>query len=126
MSDIENAVMAALDRYFVGLNSRDSAAMRAEFHFPHYRFSGAGVQIYETAEDYGIEIFNNRSDTDGWHHTDWDYRRVIQGDENKVHLDVQFTRYREDGSVLGTYKSLWIVSKMDGKWGVQTRSSYAA
>ena len=36
---------------------------------------------------------------------------MIQGDENKVHLDVQFTRYREDGSVLGTYKSLWIVSK---------------
>lgn len=51
---------------------------------------------------------------------------MIQGDENKVHLDVQFTRYREDGSVLGTYKSLWIVSKMDGKWGVQARSSYAA
>jgi hypothetical protein len=42
-----------------------------------------------------------------------------------VHFDVQFTRYRADDSVLGQYKSLWIVTKRSDKWGVMARSSYA-
>lgn len=45
---------------------------------------------------------------------------------DKVHFDVQFTRYRADGTVIGAYKSLWIVTRIEGHWGVQARSSYAA
>jgi hypothetical protein len=29
-----------------------------------------------------------------WHHSEWDFRRVIAAGPAKVHLDVQFTRYR--------------------------------
>lgn len=125
MTDQIDTILAGLDRYIAALNAEDSAAMRAEFHFPHYRLSGAGVQVYEEPEDYGIEIFHARADTDDWGHTEWNERRVIQAGANKVHFDVQFTRYKKDGSVLGVYKSLWIVTKIDGKWGVQARSSYA-
>lgn len=50
---------------------------------------------------------------------------MVHGDAGKVHFDVQFTRYRADDSVLGTYKSLWVVTSRDGTWGVMARSSYA-
>ena len=29
-----------------------------------------------------------------WHHTEWDFRKMIAAGAAKVHLDVQFTRYR--------------------------------
>jgi hypothetical protein len=38
---------------------------------------------------------------------------------------VQFTRYRADNSVIGRYRSLWIVTKRDGAWAVAARSSFA-
>ena len=31
-----------------------------------------------------------------WHHSEWDFRKVIAAGVAKVHLDVQFTRYRAD------------------------------
>ena len=50
---------------------------------------------------------------------------VIAAGATKVHLDVQFTRYRVDNSVIGSFRSLWIVTKDDGRWGVAARSSFA-
>ena len=46
-----------------------------------------------------------------WHHSEWDFRKVIAAGEAKVHLDVQFTRYRADNSVIGSFRSLWIVTR---------------
>jgi hypothetical protein len=42
-----------------------------------------------------------------------------------VHFRVQFTRYREDGSVVGSYRSFYIITLLDGRWGIQGRSSWA-
>jgi hypothetical protein len=42
-----------------------------------------------------------------------------------VHLDVQFTRYRADNSPIGSFRSLWIVTKRGALWAVAARSSFA-
>ncbi len=126
MQDFEQAALDVLGIYLDKLNAQDSAGMRDCFHFPHYRIAGGRMQVIERAEDYSIDVFHGRSDTGGWAYTKWDHRKVVHGDAAKVHVDVQFTRYRADDSVLGQYKSLWIVTNRDGKWGVMARSSYAA
>jgi hypothetical protein len=48
-----------------------------------------------------------------------------QNNTTKVHFDDVFSRYKADGSKAATYQSLWIVTKKDGQWGVQARSSFA-
>ena len=60
-----------------------------------------------------------------WHHSEWDFREVITAGPAKVHLDVQFTRYRADNSVIGSFRSLWIVTEDGGRWAVAARSSFA-
>jgi hypothetical protein len=40
-------------------------------------------------------------------------------------LDVQFTRYRADNSVIGSFRSLWVVTEVSGRWAVAARSSFA-
>jgi hypothetical protein len=42
-----------------------------------------------------------------------------------VHFDVQFTRYRADDSAIGSYRSLYIVTRREGKWAIAVRSSFA-
>ena len=60
-----------------------------------------------------------------WHHSAWDFRHVIAAGPAKVHLDVQFTRYRADNSAIGSFRSLWIVTEDGGGWAVAARSSFA-
>ena len=45
---------------------------------------------------------------------------------DKVHLDVGFTRFRADGTAIASYRSLWVIAKLSGRWGAQLRSSFAA
>jgi len=60
-----------------------------------------------------------------WHHSGWDFRKVIAAGAAKVRLDVQFTRHRANNSVIGSFRSLWIVTKEGGRWAVAARSSFA-
>jgi hypothetical protein len=116
--------MAVLDNHFAALNSRDEAALVSTLHFPHYRLSSGIMRIWERPDSY-LEDFYARAG-EAWHHSAWDFRNVITAGPDKVHLDVQFTRYRADNSVIGRFRALWIVSKIDGRWAAQARSSFAA
>jgi len=42
-----------------------------------------------------------------------------------VHLDAQYSRYRTDNSVIGSFLSLWVVTKTDCRSAVAARSSFA-
>jgi hypothetical protein len=61
----------------------------------------------------------------GWDHSEWDHKRLIHAGDRKVHLDVQFTRYRADGSVMGVYPAVYVVVDDGSRWVIQCRSSYA-
>jgi hypothetical protein len=50
----------------------------------------------------------------------------VAASPDKVHLDVTFTRWRADGSALGSFRSLWMVARIGGQWAAQLRSSFAA
>lgn len=118
------AAMAVLDAHMTGLNARDEAGISASLHFPHYRLSRGRMQIWETSDQYFADFLARAGD--GWDHSSWDFRNVVAAGPEKVHLDVQFTRYRADGSALGIFRSLWIVARLNGRWAAQTRSSFAA
>lgn len=118
------AAMEVLDDHIAALNARDERALVATLHFPHFRLTGGRMKIWERPDGY-LEDFHARAGAD-WHHSAWDFRNVIAAGPDKVHLDVQFTRYRADNSVIGRFRSLWIVSKLGGRWAAQARSSFAA
>ena len=42
----------------------------------------------------------------------------------KVGTDVQFIRYRADDSVIGSFRSLWIVREDGDRWAVAVQSSF--
>jgi hypothetical protein len=119
----EAAALAVLDRHIDALNTGDADALVATLHFPHYRLSAAGMRIWEGPERYFAD-FRERAGGE-WHHSAWDFRRVIAASPDKVHLDVQFTRYREDNSPIGSYRSIWVVTRIAGRWAAQLRSSFA-
>ncbi|MFX0029637.1 MAG: hypothetical protein ACFE8B_10535 [Candidatus Hermodarchaeota archaeon] len=107
-------------------NNRDNRGCSEACNFPHARV-GKGGKLVVTEEPpiQNEDFYDWFTNVYGWNHSCWDYRCVIQSDPNKVHLQVQFSRYRADGSQIGFFPSLWIITNQDGHWGIKMRSSFA-
>jgi len=121
---IENA-MQVLDSFITSFNARNMEEWSETLNYPHIRFAGSEVTLWNTKEEYSsIDIFERLSST-GWHHSAWLSRKVILVSKNKVHISTIFERYDENNNPLKQYQSLYIVTNKDGHWGVQARSSLA-
>lgn len=123
MSDEEKAFVP-IKAYIEALNKGDVDGVRAAYHFPHVLFNRGRVVHYPTAESFSLGDFLNRVGADGWVRSSIDGHRVVLAGPQKVHFDVRFTRWRADGSAIGVHHSLYIVTEIDGRWGLQSRSSY--
>lgn len=123
-TESETAAMQCLDDFMATWNARDLAAHAATFNYPSVRIASGKIRIIESPASHHPQMFE-RMVAAGWHHSAWLRRNIIHSGGDKVHVDTCFGRYREDGSLIGEYDSIYIVSKQDGHWGVQGRSSFA-
>ena len=124
-SEAEAAAMQVLAVFIDAFNARDIRAFEAEHHFPHYRIASGTVSVVEKAGIRPDHFERFAAANPGWDHSAWEKREVIHSGPSKVHIDTRFVRYREDGSVLARFDSLYIVTKQDDRWGVKARSSFA-
>ena len=121
---IENA-LRVLDSFMTHFNARDMEQWSETLNYPHVRFAGSEVTVWDTKEEYSsVNIFDRLTST-GWHHSAWLSRKVILVSEDKVHISTVFQRYDKSNNPLKQYQSLYIVTNKDGHWGVQARSSLA-
>lgn len=117
------AAQERLDAFMTAFNARDIPAYEATFNFPHVRFASNSVTIINPGY-HKPEMFERGALAD-WDHSAWARREVIHAGADKVHFDTRFTRYRKDGSILGGFDSIYIVTRLNGRWGIQGRSSFA-
>jgi hypothetical protein len=126
MTDHKDAIagaMQCLDDFMVAFNARDVKAFDATFNFPSARSASNRLVIINPG-DHTTDMFT-RGALKEWHHSGWERREVIHAGEEKVHFDTRFVRYRADGSVIGHFDSIYVVTKENGHWGVKIRSSFA-
>jgi hypothetical protein len=117
------AAQGVLDAFMAAFNARDVQAFEATFNFPHVRFASGAVTIIQPGY-HKPDMFTSGALAD-WDRSAWQRRDVIHAGEDKVHLDTRFARFRRDGSLIGAFDSIYIVTRQAGRWGVQGRSSYA-
>jgi hypothetical protein len=121
---VRQACMQVLDAFMDALNAYDSAGMDRCMHYPHPRIADGKVVVYEKAGSNPMDLFDRLKKEDGWSHSRWVKREVIQFNERKAHVVLSYTRLRADGSVIGTYDSLYVLTNVGGRWGIQARSSF--
>jgi hypothetical protein len=111
------------DRFMQTFNARDMSGWEATYHFPHVRVASGSVTILPSA--------GTRTDTFdrlaaiGWDRSAWISRDVVQCGPEKAHLATVFARYRDDGSELARFDSLYIIEFKNERWGITGRSSFA-
>ena len=122
MTDHQSSIDAAqnvLDAFMAAFNARDIPAFEATFNFPSVRLASNTLTIIDA--DYHKPDMFTRGALAEWDHSAWERRAVIHAGEDKVHIDTRFTRYRKDGSVIGGFDSIYVITKEDGHWGVKAR-----
>jgi len=122
--DLHQACMAVLDGFMTGLNYYDAQAMDSAMHFPHVRFAGGQIKIYPKAGDNPMDLFERLRREDDWKYSRWVSRELVQCSDIKAHYALSYTRFRSDDSVIGVYESLYVLTKVEGSWGIQMRSSF--
>ncbi len=115
-----------LDDFLDAFNARDEAAWADSLHFPHVRLASQTVTVYQDRDEFidamDMDAFARNL---GWSRSTWDAVQVVQTGDDKVHFAVEFSRYNTTGEVFQTFDSLYIVERIDGRWGVRARSSFA-
>lgn len=125
--DPSAGALAITDTFLATFNAADAEDHARTLAYPHIRLAGATVRIWPTLQD-GITAMQAAIPAlqrAGWDHSRWDRRRVVQAGEDKVHLDVQFSRFRADSSLIGTYEAIYVVVATADGWRIQCRSSFA-
>lgn len=126
MTEHQSSIAAALkllDEFMAAFNARDVEAFEATFNFPSIRLA-SGKLVTLNKGDMTADRFTTGALTE-WDHSAWERREIIHAGADKVHVDTRFTRYRKDGSVIGGFDSVYVITKENGHWGVKIRSSFA-
>lgn len=120
-------IFAVLDSFIV--NFRQPLEVYLPRHlqtylFPHVRVASGKISIIPNADSMPVAYWQARMPAD-WDHSEWVSRTIVQASSVKVHLVNVFRRFRKDNSVITDETSLYIMEKVNGKWGIRGRSSFA-
>ena len=121
------AIWAVLDSFMV--NFRQPLEVYIKRHlqtylFPHVRIASGTVIVIPNADSMPVSYWKARMPAD-WDHSAWVTRKIVQSSPKKVHVAVIFRRFKKDNTVIADEASLYILEKVNGKWGIRGRSSYA-
>ncbi|MGN6147472.1 MAG: hypothetical protein ACTHPD_02930 [Rhizomicrobium sp.] len=117
------AAIKLLDEFMTAFNARDVDAFEKTFNFPSIRLA-SGKLVTLQKGDMTKDRFSQGALAE-WDHSAWERREIIHAGDDKVHVDTRFTRYRKDGSIIGGFDSVYVITKENGHWGVKIRSSFA-
>ena len=107
-------------KFFEAFNAEDNEALQGYMTYPHIFLTRNGqVRVLEERWEMNFAGLRER---EGWRKSTIDSMEASMVFEDKVHLNLVFSRVNQDGEVYRTVPGQWIVTKKDGRWGVQLRS----
>jgi hypothetical protein len=113
---------AALAEFMDAWNRADIEAVRATLNFPHITLGPQGQLIIANEPSEFQTDFARMRQQEGWHRSMFDEYSWMAESPNKVHCEVVFHRYREDGTSYGSGRVLYAITNHNGHWGMQLRS----
>ena len=114
----EQAVRNTIEQYFSSLNAKDPQGVSVACHFPHFRVMGNNtVYQWQTAAVL-FAWFQDHVSDDGWDYSELNELTLERFNDEKYHASLTFSRYQADGTLIGNYKSLYIVIFKDDRWGI--------
>ena len=123
VEDPATIARAIADEFVEGFNARDDQRHRDVMNFPSVILVDGRFKVWERPEDYALP-WDRFVQSEGWHRSTLDAAEVVQLGPEKVHLVVTFSRYGSDDVRYSTRRGIWVITRVDGHWGIQSRSNF--
>ncbi|MCL0029294.1 hypothetical protein M1N23_04050 [Dehalococcoidia bacterium] len=128
MTDQVQEAISTANEWNDAFNVGDVETCISHMHFPHLRLSGKNefesFKDPDAYRDRHKNSFKMLREKEGWHHTTSLSVDAVQMGAEKVHLTIRQSRRHEDGTEYKVFDTFWIITKIDGRWGLQFRSSF--
>ncbi len=118
---IANA-MACVEAFTGRFNARDLEGMDFCLHFPHIILSAEQLVIWTGPGNLPASFFDDLQRETGWAETRYLRKEAVLVSPRKVHLLVEYTRNRADGSIASHHTNMWVVTYEQNRWGIKQRS----
>ena len=120
--------LEAVDRFFETFNSRDPLLWANSLHYPHIRKPGVGKPVRPSepslsAKDYASRFDYSHVIKTGWDRTEVESKSIVHIASDKAHIAALYHRYNKQGDIILTTKVTYLVTRLDGRWGIQARFS---
>ncbi len=114
-----------LNEYMAALNTGDAKKWAEVLHYPHVRIAGERILTWNTPDEFvQANSLDRLARRINWGHNKWDWRHLVQFGPMKMHFAVQLSRYTVQNELISSFESLYIITRIGQRWGVQGRSSY--
>lgn len=118
----EEEARKVIEAYFPLFSKRDAKGLLRVVNFPHIRVTNSGTLTIPSANEWKGDPTPLEKH---WRESRLDSLTFVQSDATKAHALVVFSRFKSDGTRYLSYPTLWIVTKVNGHWGIQIRSTFA-
>ncbi|MCY3858845.1 MAG: hypothetical protein OXG25_08045 [Gammaproteobacteria bacterium] len=119
----------AYEGFFRADSAKNAPAWAAVMSYPHVRVSASGnMSRYETPNAYADAADWTSREATGWVRSEGVPPRRLHESVDKVHLLGGWTRFNVDGDPILENRVTYILTRLDGSWGIQARfgvDSYA-
>lgn len=116
------SALQCVDAFTDRFNARDLPGMDALLHFPHVILVDEKLVIWDGPDQLPPSFFDDLTASTGWDRSTYRDKRAVLASPRKVHLVVEYTRDRADGTIASHHSNLWIVTFESGRWGIKQRS----
>ena len=119
-------VLRLIESFVATANEGDAEAHARTFNFPHVLINNGAVSVWHTLEELRSEYLPQLTALRerGWARSVYDSKEIVQSDGDTFHVAVRFTRHDLAQAPVGTYQALYVVTCVDGHWGIQARSNF--
>jgi len=119
MAEVQRVVEASLDAY----NRRDLPALRDLCHFPFVKLDRLEFSVTDQSGELSLD-FGALQQRTGWDRSVVRYLDVLTPQaHDKVVVDLTVARFDADGKELPPEGSVYLVTRQDGRWGIQCSST---
>ncbi|MCZ6675555.1 MAG: hypothetical protein O7C75_21715, partial [Verrucomicrobia bacterium] len=112
----------AVEAYFEAFNSLDLEIWADTLHFPQVRLSSSGLDYWQTREDFFAGTEPGRQRT--WFRTKLESAETVQAGADGVNVIVRYSNLNSEDETLSSYDAVYLVTRHEGRWAVQARSTY--
>lgn len=113
--------------FFRADSAQDAQAWADVMSYPHVRVSGDGrVHYFETAADYAASASWTEREATGWVRSEGIEPERVHASADMVHLAGGWIRYNADGDPILENRVVYLLTRLDGSWGIQARFACGA